>query len=351
MAARPAGEKSRVLIVDDSMFSRAVFRKLIEDHVAFQVSGGVADAEQALSFLQANTVDVVLLDIEMPGRSGLEALPDILKAAGSAPVMVISSHAEQGGAAAVRALSLGACDTLEKPGRDNLGGRFGTELIAKLVQITNIHCPKGRHSNASPVRPVSHDTRLECIAIGASTGGIPAINAILANLHSSITAPILITQHLPDSFLPSFALQLGELSPRRVMLASDGSHFLPNHVYVAPGNAHLTCRKQGARIVAHLLDERLQGQYCPAVDPMFASASECYGTGAVLILLSGMGRDGLAGAQMHAVRGGSILVQDEESCVVWGMPGSAAMAGIAEAILPPRAIADYVAKNWKGAMA
>jgi two-component system chemotaxis response regulator CheB len=328
-----AADPIRVLLVDDSKVARSIFARILEDSDEVEVVAEAADSTEAIDLLKRIQVDVVLLDIEMPKRSGLDALPDILIASNGARIIVVSSFVEENGPAAIEALSLGACDTLAKPGRIGFGGRFTDLLVEKVVRL-------GRTSRKVELResPRFETPELRkpaCIAIGSSTGGIPVIFKLIQNLDPRLDCPIFIVQHLPDAFMDFFARQLATYTDRPVSIAARGNEVRRGHIYIAPGRAHLVCRhKQGRIIVDHVV-EYAESRHCPSVDALFASVADVYGDMALAIVLSGMGRDGVVGARKLFGKGATILVQDAGSSVVWGMPGTVARENLARAILTP----------------
>ena len=276
----------------------------------------------------------------MPERSGLDALPDILDAAQGARVMVVSSFAEENGPAAIRALELGACDTLAKPGRSGFAGRFPDLLVEKVVRLGNSVRPLSRDGSGpaddgSALNAKLALNRPHCIAIGASTGGIPVIYEIIRNLPDELDCPVLIAQHLPDAFMEFFARQLSSHTNRIVCVPKPGTEIQDRTIYISPGNAHLTCVVAGRRRKIEHLQHYSGSRYSPSVDALFESVAEVYGPDALAIVLSGMGNDGTAGAACLSRNGGKVIVQDAETCVVWGMPGAVAKAGLADAILSP----------------
>lgn len=338
------------MLVDDSIVARSIFARVLGQHDQIEIVCEAEDSDAALAHLDEKDVDIILLDIEMPKRSGLEALPDIQARAPGARILVVSAFAEENGPAAIRALSLGACDTLAKPGRSGFSGRFSEILIDKVVRLGR--SARGRYDAGYAARlavEYQQIVRPECIAIGASTGGIPPIYQIIRNLDESLVCPLFITQHLPEAFMSFFARQLGALTSRTVKVAEPGEIVRDNHIYVAPGDAHLVCRRDRQDIVIDHLSHYSESRYCPSVDAMFASLAKVYGAGSLAIVLSGMGNDGAAGARCIADVGGSVLVQDVESSVVWGMPGAAARDGLATAILAPDQISELLCRVAKSA--
>ena len=336
----------RVMLVDDSIVARSIFARVLGDQPGIEIVCEASDAESAVGYLNHIDVDIILLDIEMPKRSGLDALPDIIARAKNARILVVSAFAEENGPAAVQALSLGACDTLAKPGRAGFSGRFSEILIDKVLRLgRSVALPiEGRFADR-PIFDCTTISKPRCIAIGSSTGGIPSIHLVLRSLDPTIECPIFVTQHLPSAFMTFFARQLDGLTDRTVKVAEVGERVKPNHVYVAPGYAHLICRTEGDHVVIdHQLDYT-GSRYCPSVDAMLESIARVYGHDALAIIFSGMGNDGLAGARAFKERDAAVLVQDMQSSVVWGMPGAIAKEGLATAILRPDQIVDVLART------
>ena len=337
------------MIVDDSTVARAVLSRMVESEPDFEVVALAGTASEALDALKTVKVDIVLLDVEMPGGSGLDALPDIIRAGKGAQVLIVSSMAEEGAEVTVRALAEGAADTLPKPGTGYFAGRFSEILADRLRRIGRA----GRRYD-EPVSSMEEveirlrdmaDGPLRCVALGASTGGLHALFEFLRALPPKIGAPILITQHLPAIFMPYFARQLESASGREACVAEDGSRLADNLVHVAPGDAHL-CVENKNGTVRIRLDRKCAPSGClPSVDPMLSSVGEAYGVAAVGVMLSGMGRDGLIGSRKLIEQGGAMLAQDQYSSAIWGMPRAVAEAGLASAVLPPRELARRIAQR------
>ena len=344
-----AGHRSRqpikLMIVDDSMVARAVLSRMIDADGNFEIVGVAGTAEDAIEALGQVMVDIVLLDLEMPGVGGLKSIPKILQAAKGAKVLIVSSLAEEGAEETVAALALGAADTLPKPGTGRFNGRFSEVLLGKLRELghadrASAPAPAAK-SPAGKLRPQS-DQPLQLLAIGASTGGIHALGVFFAELPDRIGVPILITQHLPPAFMTVFARQLSVAAKREALVAEDGMKLLPDRIVIAPGEAHLVVDEIGGTLVARLLTTKAASGCMPSVDPMLASAGAVLGSGALGIVLTGMGRDGAEGARRLVEAGGSVMAQDEASSAVWGMPRTVAEAGLACAILPPAKLARRV---------
>ncbi|MEN2785096.1 chemotaxis protein CheB [Sphingomonas qilianensis] len=341
------GRDARLLIVDDSAVARAVIARMLAAKSNFVVVAAVAEAGQATEFLRRSPVDLILLDIDIPGANGLSALPDLIAAGGGAPILVISSSCAAGGPAAVQALALGAADTLEKPPNGALAGRFADDLIDKLrllLASETAGAPAARRRKIAPDRSESFDI----VAIGASTGGIHALSQVLREIPASFRQPILITQHLPSAFMPYFAQQTTLLAQRPCEVATDRMRIVPGRVLIAPGDGHLRIVALGDGAAAVRLTREATRSGCmPSVDPMFESVAEVFGARALCIVLSGMGRDGSVGAHRAAAAGGCIVVQDRDSSVVWGMPGAVAAAGDASAVLTPPEIGRLIATRQR----
>lgn len=339
----------RVMVVDDSVVVRTVIERILNCDPAFQVVHKTNSAEHALDYLAGEQVDLVLLDIELPGQSGLVALPAILRANPQGKVVILSGNCDEGSAAAMDALALGASDICAKPGSGSYGEQFPRMLIDRLSRLaaSDVPAPAGTGVKM-PVVCSRVQAPIACLGIGASTGGIHALGKLFAGMSAPLGVPILVTQHLPASFTSYFTQQMGRMTPLRVKVAEQGETVKPNIIYVAPGDASLQVRRVlEDRVIIALNPERTAGGYLPGVDPMFVSMADAYGKGAAGIVLTGMGRDGTAGARNIVAAGGWIVAQNEASSVVWGMPGSVASAGLSCALLEPGAIMDFVARRGK----
>lgn len=353
----------RVLLVDDSLVARTVLARLLDGRPEFEIAGAAPTADQAIQFLTTHEIDIVVLDVEMPGKDGLTALPEILAASQGARVLIVSSAAEAGASATIRALTLGAADTLLKPTAGNFAGEFSHKFIDALLRIGHANheaYAANRKEDAvvtpRPGKPVAMVAlrpaklgKISCLAIGASTGGLHALSAFLRRLTPSFTAPILITQHLPPPFMPYFAAQLRDIAGRPTSVATDGMALTPGAMFVAPGEGHIRLARSGARIVVRLDANPAPSRCMPSVDPMFESMAEIFGVEGVGVVLTGMGRDGTIGAEAMVRAGAEILAQDAATSVVWGMPGSVAQAGLASLVMPPEDLARHVCSRSAGA--
>jgi two-component system chemotaxis response regulator CheB len=336
----------RLMIVDDSIVARMVLTRMLAVRPEFEIVASASNVEDALALLDRIKVDIVLLDVAMPGTDGLTALPEILARSQGARALIVSSAADHGAAATVRALTLGAADMLLKPGATNFAGRFSDILVERLLRIGRAvrepaapvpaqHYESARDRQAHPV---------QCLAIGASTGGVNALTAFFRALPPSFVAPILVTQHLPAPFMPYFATQLQEIARRVATVAVDGMPLKPSEIAIAPGDNHLGLVRTRTAVRVRLSPAPAASGCLPSVDPMFAAVADIYGPAGLGVVLSGMGRDGVLGAAQLVAAGGEILAQDAESSVIWGMPGAVVTAGLATASLPPELIARRIGK-------
>jgi two-component system, chemotaxis family, protein-glutamate methylesterase/glutaminase len=337
------------MIVDDSTVARAVLSRRVEADPAFEIAAVAGTAEDAVEALGQCRVDIVLLDLEMPGAGGLKSSPRIIGAAAGAKVMIVSSLAEEGAEQTVAALALGAADTLPKPGTGRFNGRFSEVLLSRLKALgyASVPTPAAATANteAAPLLRAMPSDPIDLLAIGASTGGIHALGGLFQALPARIGVPILVTQHLPAPFMSVFARQLGVVARRECLVAEDGMTLVPDCILVAPGNAHLTLEPSNKTAIVRLVSGRSSSGCMPSVDPMLASVGAICGSKALGVVLSGMGRDGVDGAERLVACGGSVIAQDEASCAVWGMPRAVLEAGLACAVLPPEKIARRIASR------
>jgi two-component system, chemotaxis family, protein-glutamate methylesterase/glutaminase len=347
--AHPAAHRHRVMLVDDSIVVRSITERIVESSGDFLVVASVPNAGEALEWLARDRCDLIILDIEMPGMSGIAALPLLLDRARGARIIILSANCEEGGPAAVEALARGAADTLLKPGRGTFAGTFGETLLERLRALASGSVAQQACKDASLLTvaapltiPESHP--IAAIGIGASTGGIMAINGLLAELAPHVDCPIFITQHLPGGFIPFFADQLRRIMVRPVMVADDGMAVQPGTIYLAPGDAHLRLALFGAGTRIMLDRTPSANGACPSVDPMMMSLAAIYGTAACAVILSGMGRDGHNGVAEIRKAGGLVLAQDVGTSVVWGMPGAVARSGFAKLLMPPEDIGRYISQ-------
>lgn len=351
----------RVMIVDDSAVVRGLLSRWVEAETDLVVIGTASDGEQALRRVTELKPDLVILDIEMPNMSGLEALPKMIAAVPGLKILMASTLTTRGASVTLRALELGAADYVPKPETSRLGGaqEFSVELVNKIRAI----CRRRNPMPVPPLRPMPglaipnttvatpevakprifslrSKTPVEVLFVGASTGGPPALRQFLTALGPDWKMPIVITQHMPAAFTAILADNLDKAIPMTVREAKDGDTIQAGHVYIAPGDYHLTVREIDGRPFLKL-DQNPPVNFCrPAVDPLFKSAAEVYGARALGMVLTGMGHDGRDGAAALKAKGAKIMVQDEATSVVWGMPGAIAEAGLADLIKPINTLSE-----------
>jgi two-component system chemotaxis response regulator CheB len=346
----------RVMVVDDSVVVRGVFGRIIDAKPGMTVATTAVNGRAAVEAIAQVDVDVVLLDVEMPEMDGLAALPKLLAARPGVRVIMASSLTAQGAAVTMTALGLGAADFVHKPvakGGTSSIASVGRDLVAKiraLGQRTTGRQPPPRVATGAP--PAATIARLtsradgapRVLAIASSTGGPNALAELLAGLPADFALPILVTQHMPPVFTALLAERLTRDGGRPCVEAKDGDLIAPGRVYIAPGDYHLTVRTQERLPYVRLLQTEPENHCRPAADPMFRSVATVFGADTIAVVLTGMGEDGRRGCEAIVREGGRVLVQDQESSVVWGMPGAVAEAGLASQILPLNQLAAHVAR-------
>ncbi len=343
----------RVLIVDDSVVARKVISDLLSSDPAIEIAGTAANGRIALSKMQSLCPDLILLDVEMPVLDGLETLHEIKRLDPDLPVIMFSSFTRAGANITVEALMLGASDCVAKP--VNLSDAANQDAITKELvgKIKAIARARGNitksDSLVSPRPPsakiIQARRRVDVVAIGASTGGPNAIAEVLADLPATISVPILIVVHMPPAFTPIYAKRLNRSSRLDVQEARDGDVLEPGQVWLAPGDYHMTLSRKLDRVQIVLNQDPPENFCRPAVDALLRSVDRVYRGRALAVLMTGMGEDGLRGAEIMHAQGAQIIAQDEESSVVWGMAGAVARAGIAGKIVPLPEIANEIVRH------
>jgi two-component system chemotaxis response regulator CheB len=332
------------MICDDSALIRAAIGRMLDADPAVRVVARVANGQQALDEMARQPIDVVILDIEMPVMDGLTALPLLLKADPAVRVVIASTLTTRGADIALRALRAGAADYLPKPSAASVAGdgAFRNELLAKVKGLARLR-RRGAQPDAAaapayasgsiPLRPKSA-LAPRLLAIGSSTGGPQALFTLIKGLGAKLPVPVVITQHMPPTFTAMLAEHITKLGVAPCAEARDGDVLEPGRLYLAPGDRHLLVEAVGTRLVARLSTDPPENFCRPAVDPMLRSAATACGGRVLVVMLTGMGHDGLAGTRAVTAAGGAALAQDETSSVVWGMPGAIAQAGLCEAVVP-----------------
>ncbi|SEP79267.1 two-component system, chemotaxis family, response regulator CheB [Solimonas aquatica] len=325
----------RVLIVDDSAVVRNLMTEILSEDAEIEVVGTAPDPFVARDKIKQLQPDVLTLDVEMPRMDGLTFLENLMRLR-PMPVLMVSSLTEAGADITLDALEIGAVDFVTKPKIDVAAGlRDYADMLREKVKTAARARPRRQEPTSAPAARARKPFRSteKIIAIGASTGGTEAIKEVLETMPADAPA-IVITQHIPAMFSAPFAARMDRSSAMRVFQASDGQQIVPGHVYIAPGDRHLEITRSGARYVCHLSDAPPENRHRPSVDVMFNSLARCAGRNVVAAILTGMGDDGARGMRALREAGARTLVQDEASCVVWGMPGAAYKLGAAELVLP-----------------
>ena len=355
-----------VLVVDDSVVIRRLVTTSLESDPDIGVCGTAANGSIALSKLLQVAPDLVTLDVEMPVMDGLQTLREIRKTHPRLPVIMFSTLTERGAAATLDALSAGASDYVCKPA--NVGSvpeaiaAVRGQLIPKIKALvpggsrSPVPVPSARPLRHVPVRPTSVAApthRVELLAIGSSTGGPDALTSVLPLLPRDLAVPVVITQHMPPVFTRLFAQRLDAKCGLSVKEAEDGDRVEAGRVLVAPGDRHLVLERRGTAVVVRLSDAPAENFCRPAVDVMFRSAAAVDGEQVLGVVLTGMGADGARGGEVLRAAGGEVVVQDQASSVVWGMPGAVVAAGQAHRVLPlgdvARDVLQVIARGRLGA--
>jgi len=388
-AVPPAEGTIRVMVVDDAVVVRGLVSRWVEEEPGLELAASLRNGKEAVDQLERANPDVVILDVEMPVLDGLAALPLLLAKKRNLVVIMASTLTRRNAEVSLKALSLGAADYIPKP-ESNRGvttsPTFRRELIEKIRQLgarkkrkddprfristvpgAPAPAPAGlpRLRVGPPLAPVGElpavpagpvvelrpfsTTPPRVLVIGSSTGGPQALIAVLTHLAPVVErVPVLITQHMPPTFTTILAEHIARASGKPAREGVDGESVQAGNIYIAPGGRHMqVVRQNGAPFIA--LDDGPLVNFCkPAVDPLFFSASKVWGPAVLALILTGMGSDGSRGGGEVVRAGGSVIAQDEASSVVWGMPGSAAHAGICSAILPLDQIASKIIRVFSG---
>jgi two-component system chemotaxis response regulator CheB len=344
----------RILVVDDSVVIRKLLCDTLSKEPEMEVVGSASDGRIALAKISQLHPDLITLDVEMPVMNGLETLGEIRKSHPMLPVIMFSTLTERGAAATLEALSLGASDYATKP--SNTGSpaaaieAIRAELIPKIRALCPVVSPKPKlvphPSLAARIRPRSHP--FEIVAIGVSTGGPNALAEVLPQIPQDFPVPIVVVQHMPPIFTRLLAERLARQSKIPVSEGSAGASLAPGHAWVAPGDFHMTVERSGLTRRLALNQTAPEHSCRPAVDVLFRSVATAYGANTLAVVMTGMGADGVLGARKIREAGGEVIIQDEASSVVWGMPGLVYDAGQADAVYPLVQLgAEITRRSWQ----
>lgn len=364
----------RVLVVDDSVVVRRLVTDVLSADPAIEVVGIAANGQIAVNKVEQLRPDLVTMDIEMPVMDGIDAVRTLRRQGHTMPIIMFSTLTERGAGATLDALAAGATDYVTKPA--NVGSiqeslaQVAGELIPRIKAFVprsallapgrtastplagaapSAPPPAPRAAPAIRLRPRPETRRpVRAVVLGSSTGGPEALSRLVRNLHTALPVPVVVVQHMPPVFTRQLATRLDRLGPSTVVEAAGGENLQPGTIYIAPGDMHLELVRTagGARTS---LNQGPPVNFCrPAVDVMVRSAVDVYGGDLLAVILTGMGSDGRTGCEAVASAGGTVLVQDEASSVVWGMPGAVATAGLAHAVLPVEEIAAALTRATAG---
>ncbi len=357
--------KVRILVVDDSAFMRKALTMMLESDPQIEVVGTARDGHEGVEKARLLKPDLVTMDIEMPRMDGLTALREIMSK-NPIPVMMISSISTEGAQATLDALEMGAVDFIPKQSSyvslDIV--KIRDELLAKIKDIVrrkSILMSRFRLRGVTGKRVIAKDHRratavdytqvkatrkrnhpVSVIAIGSSTGGPLALQSVIPKLPRNLPVGIVIAQHMPPTFTKSLADRLNSLSQVTVIEASGGERIEPGCVYIAPGGRHMTVRRSGASGIVAVTDSPSDTLYKPCVDVLLNSVAQAYGRTTLGVMLTGMGTNGVNGARLIRSQGGVLIAQNEESCVVYGMPRAVIEADLANHIQPIERIASEI---------
>jgi len=352
--------KIKVVVVDDSALVRSILTEIINRQTDMECIGAAADPLVAREMIRNLNPDVITLDVEMPKMDGLDFLSRLMRLR-PMPVVMVSTLTERGAEVTMKALELGAVDFVAKP---KIGVADGIRLLAqditdkiRIASKARIHRSHAAPASAAapgtapapkpaPMASLGRLSTEKIIFIGASTGGTEATKDVLINLPADCPA-VVITQHMPPGFTRSYAARLDGLCRIRVKEAQDGERVLPGHGYIAPGGMHLSVERSGANYIARVQDGEPVNRHKPSVEVLFNSAARVVGPNALGIMLTGMGADGAKAMKAMKDAGAYNLVQDEASCVVFGMPREAINAGAADEVLPLSQIAPRLLERLR----
>jgi two-component system chemotaxis response regulator CheB len=338
---------------------RSLLRSVVCADAGLEVAGVAGDGESALSAIETLHPDLILLDVEMPVMDGLLTLRKLRARGHRMPVIMCSSLTQRGAKVTIEALACGASDYVAKPagqsGREAAIHALSQELIPKVQALTGQPHPPAVFPGAlrapliSPLAPPPRTQPISstpaALAIGVSTGGPAALELLLPALAASFPLPVLVVQHMPELFTKLFAERLNGYCPLQVKEAKEGDPVRAGTIYIAKGNWHmevLAASRIGLPATLHLNQGLLENHCRPAVDVLFRSVAAVYGAGALGVVLTGMGSDGMMGCRVIRDHGGSVLAQDQATSTVWGMPGAVCHAGLANKVLPLGDIAPEI---------
>lgn len=344
--------KIKVLIVDDSAFIRQIFESILSEDPEIEVVGTAIDPYDAREKIKALNPDVITLDIEMPKMDGITFLEKIMSLR-PMPVVMVSTLTQKGADSTIRALEIGAVDYVSKSTDDQTVDNLKAlkdELIAKVKNAAGAQVRNTGHRKAVPDKndvvqfPLDKAIKRKFIVIGASTGGVEALKEVLCRMPAN-SPPILIVQHMPPKFTKSFASRLNNICQMRVQEASDGQEIIPGNVYIAEGSKHMRIEKHGMKYICRVKAGENVSGHCPSVDVLFSSVAECLGGNVVGVILTGMGKDGAQGMLKMKQAGSVNIGQNQDTCIVYGMPKEAYASGAVDIEVPLTEVAREIIRK------
>lgn len=341
----------RVLVVDDSAFMRKTISAILNEAEDLEVVATARDGLDAVKKVTDYRPDVITLDIEMPRLEGLQTLGYIMSECPT-PVVMVSAYTESGAETTMKALEYGAVDFVCKPsGPISLDlEKVAQELVSKVrlaaqVDVTRLKFLEVERLQSGVGSAQARVAGRQVVVIASSTGGPRALYDIIPNLPADLPAAVLVVQHMSQGFTKMLADRMDRVSRLRIKEAEDGEPVLAGHAYFAPGNYHMGVESEAGREIIRLNQAPPRNSVRPSADVTLESVVKLYGANSLAVILTGMGHDGTAGARLLKQAGGRVLVQDEASCVVFGMPGSVLDAGLADAVLPLNAIPEHIVRE------
>ena len=345
-------KKITVVVVDDSALVRSLLAEIVNRQSDMTCVGAASDPLVAREMIRNLNPDVITLDVEMPRMDGIDFLGRLMRLR-PMPVVMVSTLTERGAEVTLRALELGAVDFVAKPKLGVADGlrQLGDDITDKIrtaanAHVRRLHAPPAPAGDAAAPNPVGRLSTEKIVFIGASTGGTEATREVLVRLPADAPA-VMITQHMPPGFTRSYAARLESLCRIRVAEARDGERVLTGHAYIAPGGLHLSVERSGANYIARVRDGEPVNRHKPSVDVLFQSAARVVGPNAIGVMLTGMGADGARAMKAMRDAGSYNYVQDEASCVVFGMPREAIAHGAAHEVLPVTQIAGKLIERLR----
>ncbi|MGO9649951.1 MAG: protein-glutamate methylesterase/protein-glutamine glutaminase [Terriglobales bacterium] len=342
----------RILVVDDSVVIRKVLCDTLSKDPEFEVLASASDGRIALAKIEQLKPDLITLDIEMPVMDGLETLKELRKTHPKLPVIMFSTLTERGASATLDALTLGASDYATKPSNTGSPAVAIAAIRAELIPKIKALCPSSslKLKTLPPPRPAVRmkprsKQPIEIVAIGTSTGGPNALGEVLPHIPRDLPVPIVVVQHMPPIFTRLLAERLASQSEIPVSEGGAGVTLTPGRAWIAPGNFHMTVAHFGVNRRLDLNQNPPEHSCRPAVDPLFRSVAAVFRANVLAVVMTGMGSDGVLGAQHIREAGGEVIIQDEASSVVWGMPGLVYAAGQADAVYPLNQLAPEITRR------